>query len=105
VFGWIGLIAVVYIIYALTNRLPIGVDIQIAIKITNLCIDAGCALHYLLVLVLHPVLGKELRRSSQLIQFWRKNSISAIPPPVPRKVIACQDTEIYFKDLNDAWNK
>lgn len=88
VFGGIGLIAVVYMIYAFTHHWPVDINILIAIKITNITIDIGCETHYLMLLSFHPVLGKQVRHFCQCAQFWRrKTSISSLPAPIPRNVI------------------
>lgn len=47
VFGGIGLLAVLYICYAFKQGWPVQIDTLIAIKVTNITIDMGCELHYL----------------------------------------------------------
>lgn len=100
VFGGIGLIAVVYMIYAFKKAWPVDINILIATKMTNITIDVGCSLHYLMVLSFHPVLGKQVRRLFQCAQFWRrKMSISSMPELASRNIVARQELDVYFKDL------
>ncbi|KAI6199225.1 hypothetical protein M3Y96_00604000 [Aphelenchoides besseyi] len=102
-FGGLGLGAVFYILYAVISKWPIGLNVLIAIKVTNISLDIGCQFHCILLVAMHETLGCRIRRCFQFFHFWRKSSITVVRPH--ELTSKKNDTEIYFRDLNMSWNK
>ncbi|KAI6237518.1 hypothetical protein M3Y95_00273600 [Aphelenchoides besseyi] len=107
VFGIIGLIAVAFIVSSFLFQRPVGLDFLIAMKVSNLCIDFGCTLHYLLILAFHPILGTSIREVFRFVRNWRKSSVSVEAKTTGGTTVLPTDreTEIYFRELHDLWNK
>ncbi|KAI6199273.1 hypothetical protein M3Y96_00609300 [Aphelenchoides besseyi] len=107
VFGIIGLIAIAFIVSSFLLHRPVGFDFLIAMKVSNLCIDFGCTLHYIMILAFHPVLGTSVRRVFRFVRNWRRSSVSVETKTTGGTTILPSDreTEIYFRELHDLWNK